>query len=63
MPSSSFISPLGSTQRKVFDPRTGIQVPYKPYMTLGQRLPRVFAISKIRKPNPFLIGANNFSHY
>ena len=33
MPSSSFISPLGSTQRKVFDPKTGLQVPYKPYMT------------------------------
>ena len=62
MPSSSFISPLGSTQRKVFDPRTGVQIPYMPGMTPGQRLPRVFLISKVRKPNPFMIGQNNFSH-
>lgn len=63
MPSSSFVSPLPSSQRMAFDPRTGMHIPYRPGMTPGQRLPRVFKISKLRKPNPFLINANNFSHY
>ena len=63
MPSSSFVSPLPRSQRISFDPRTGKQIPYYPGMTAGQKLPRVFIISKLRKPNPFLINANNFSHY
>ncbi len=63
MPSSSFVSAQPSRQRHIFDPRTGMQTPYRPNMTPGQKLPRIFVISKLRKPNPFLINANHFSHY
>lgn len=63
MPSSSFISAQPSRQRQVFDPRTGKQVPFAPYGTVGQRMPKLYRITKVRKLNPFLINGNHFSHY
>ena len=63
MPSSSFVTPQLSNQRVSFDPKTGKHVPFSPWSSPYARLPMLYHVQKLRKPNPFLINANNFSYY